>query len=150
MHIIFAVSRREALIAKQWENELYAYLVGACRNRKHFVHAINGTADHIHLLIGMHPSESVSEFVQSLKSQSSRWVNEHFMHGKFGWQSGYGAFSYSKSLVSAVKKYVENQKEHHRRKTFQEELIDFFEKAGIEYTPAYMMKGFDDSDLSRT
>ena len=142
MHIVFAVGRRESLIGERWEEELHSYLAGACQNRKHFVHAINGTADHVHLLIGMHPAESVSQLVQSLKMQSSKWINEKFLHGKFRWQTGFGAFSYSKSMVPAVVKYINNQKEHHRRVTFQEELADIFEKMGIEYVPAYMMEGF--------
>ncbi|MBR6446397.1 MAG: IS200/IS605 family transposase [Prevotella sp.] len=145
MHIVFAVSRRESLISRKWEEELHGYLAGACRNRQHFVHAINGTADHVHLFIGMHPAESVSQLVQTLKVQSSRWINDRFMHGKFSWQSGFGAFSYSRSLVEPVVKYIENQKEHHRSITFQEELAEMFEKAGVKYVPAYMMQGFADA-----
>ena len=86
MHIVFAVARRESLIAGEWADELYRYVAGACKNKKHFVHAINGTSDHIHILISMHPSESVSELVQSLKIQSSKWINEKYMHGEFSWQ----------------------------------------------------------------
>lgn len=142
MHIVFAVGRRECLISDDWADELYRYMAGACQNRKHFVHAINGTADHVHLLIGMHPSESVSELVQSLKLQSTKWLNEKFLHGAFGWQSGYGAFSYSKSLVPAVKNYIEHQREHHQRVSFESEWKDILEKAGINYEPAYMMRGF--------
>ena len=114
MHIVFAVGKRETLIQDSWQSELYRYLIGACENRKHFVHAINGTADHIHILIGMHPGESVADLVQSLKIQSSKWINTQHLHGDFSWQSGYGAFSYSKSLVPAVKRYIDNQREHHR------------------------------------
>lgn len=142
MHIVFAVMKRESLICERWEGELYRYITAACQHRKHFVYAIGGTADHIHILLGMHPSESVSDLVKSLKGQSSKWVNETYMHGIFGWQQGYGAFSYSKSLVPAVKQYIDNQKEHHRRITFQEELADIFSKAGIDYAPEYMMRGF--------
>lgn len=149
MHIVFAVARREALIGDAWMDELYRYLAGACQNRHHFVHAINGTTDHVHLLIGMHPSESVATLVKELKGQSTRWINERFLHGTFSWQSGYGAFSYSRSLVPAVKTYIDHQKEHHRRVTFADELADIFRKAGIEYKPEYMMKGFVEAE-SRT
>ena len=145
MHIVFAVSRREAMIADAWCDELYRYLAGACQNRNHFVHAVNGTSDHIHLLVGMHPAESVSSLVKELKGQSSRWINEKFLHGKFRWQSGYAAFSYNGSLVPAVKTYIEHQKEHHRHVSFQDELIDIFGKAGVDYDPAYLMKGFVDA-----
>ena len=142
MHIVFAVESRECLIADQWIDELHRYLAGACKNKNHFVYAINGTADHVHLLIGMHPAESVSDFVQSLKLQSTKWINDRFMRGTFRWQSGYGAFSYSKSLVPAVKRYVENQREHHKKVRFEDELKAIFEKAGIYYKPEYMMKGY--------
>lgn len=145
MHIIFAVARREAMIADDWVEELYRYLAGACQKRNHFVHAINGTKDHVHLLIGMHPSESVSTLVKELKGQSSYWINEKFLNGAFSWQSGYGAFSYSRSLVPSVKRCIDNQREHHRRVSFQEELASIFQKAGIEYKPEYMMRGFEES-----
>lgn len=150
MHTVFAVTRREALIAEGWMPELHAYLAGACRNRHHVVHAINGTTDHVHLLIGMHPSDSIATLVKELKGQSTRWINERFLGGAFSWQSGYGAFSYSRSLVPAVKAYIEKQQEHHRRVTFEEELIDIFRKAEIDYRPEYMMRRFSDTTQSRT
>ena len=150
MHIVFAVARREALIAEGWMSELHAYLAGACRNRHHVVHAINGTADHVHLLIGMHPSDSVATLVKDLKGQSTRWINERFLGGAFSWQSGYGAFSYSRSFVPAVKTYIEKQQEHHRHITLEEELADIFRKAGIDAHSEYMMRGFADTRLSRT
>ncbi len=139
MHIIFAVNHREAMIADAWADELYRYLAATCQHRNHFVYAINGTVDHIHLLIGTHPTESVSSLVKELKGQSSRWINQKFYRGTFSWQSGYGAFSYSRSMVPAVKKYVEHQREHHRHRSFAEELADIFHKAGIEAKPEYMM-----------
>ena len=142
MHIVFAVGRREALIADEWADELYRYLAGACKNRKHFVCAINGTADHVHLLVGMHPGESVSELVQSLKIQSTKWINDKYLNGAFGWQSGYGAFSFSKSFVPAVQKYVENQREHHKKDRFEDELKNMLDKAGVEYHSEYLMKGY--------
>ena len=142
MHIVFAVGRRECLIADEWSDELYWYISGACKKRKHFVYAVNGTADHVHLLVGMHPGESVANLVQSLKMQSSKWINDKFLNGAFSWQGGYGAFSYSKSLVPAVQKYIENQREHHKRVRFEDELKAIFNKAGINYNPEYMMKGY--------
>ena len=145
MHVIFAVARREALISDEWVEELYRYIVGICQKRQHFVHAVNGTNNHVHLLIGMHPSESVASLVKELKGQSSRWINDKFLHGAFSWQSGYGAFSYSRSFVPAVKRYIDNQREHHRRVSFQEELASIFQKAGIDINPEYMMKGVGES-----
>lgn len=146
MHLVFAVARRDALIADIWAEKLYAYLAGTCRNRQHFVHAINGTPDHVHLLVSMHPTESVANLVKELKGQSTRWINDNYLHGAFSWQSGYGAFSYSRSFVPAVKVYIEKQREHHRRVSFQDELADIFRKAGIDYKPEYMMQGFVDAE----
>ena len=130
------------MIDNEWADKLYAYMVGICQNRKHFVHAIGGIADHVHLLVGMHPSESVADLVKNLKGTSSHWINENYYKGKFSWQSGYGAFSYSRSLIPEVKTYVENQREHHRRVSFREEVERMFRKAGIDYNPEYMMYGF--------
>jgi REP element-mobilizing transposase RayT len=143
MHIIFAVNKREAMIGEVWRDELYHYLAAICQHRNHFVYAINGTADHVHLLVGMHPSESVASLVKEMKGQSSRWINQKFYKGTFSWQGGYGAFSYSRSMVAAVKGYIDNQCEHHRKKTFEEELAEIFQKAGIEARPEYMMHGVE-------
>lgn len=145
MHIVFAVQGRESLISAEWSDELYRYIAGICQKRKHFVHAVNGVADHIHILIGMHPGESVAALVQSIKIQSTIWINKNFLDGAFRWQGGYGAFSYSKSLVPVVKRYVENQKEHHKQVRFQDEMIAIYKKAGVDYNPEYMMKGYADN-----
>ena len=149
MHIVFAVAHREALIADSWMSDLHAYIAGACRKRHHFVHAVGGVADHVHLFVGMHPAESVANLVKQVKGQSAKWINDSYLHGRFSWQTGYGAFSYNQSLVPTVKAYVENQRKHHRRVTFQEELADIFQKAQLEYDPVYMMKGFVAADNHR-
>ena len=151
VHIVFAVARRETLIADGWMPALYAYLTGICRNRQHFVHAIGGISDHVHLLVGMHPSESIATLVKELKGQSTRWVNGNHMHGEFSWQAGYGAFTYSRSQLPAIKAYIGNQREHHRHVSFQEELADIMRKFKIDYNPDYMMKGFvQPEEKSRT
>ena len=89
MHIVFAVRDWKCLIKDEWREDLFRYITGACKNRNHFVYAINGMPDHVHLFIGMNPSESVSQLVQSIKSPSSKWVNDHYLHGDFHWQSGF-------------------------------------------------------------
>ena len=146
MHIVFAVARREALIADEWMPRLHAYIAGAFRQRNHFVHAVGGTADHVHILLGMHPAESVATLVKEIKGQSSHWINQTFLGGAFAWQAGYGAFSYSRTHVPAVKAYIENQREHHRRVTFEDELADIFRKFGVDYDPRYMMRGHVPAD----
>ena len=142
MHVVFAVQDRENLIKNEWKDDLFRYISGACKKRKHHIYAINGIADHVHLLIGMNPSESVSHLVQSIKLQSSKWINEKYSNGHFHWQNGYGAFSYSKSLLPIVCRYINNQQEHHKHISFRDEIINMLEKANIEYNPDYIMKGF--------
>ena len=144
MHIVFAVSCRKSLISEEWCDELYKYIVAACKNRKHHVISICGVRDHIHILVSMHPSESVSSLVQSLKIQSSKWVNDKYLHGDFGWQSGYSAFSYSRSLINQVSNYIMNQKNHHKHSTFREELLRFYKSANMDYDEKFIMVGFDE------
>jgi len=143
MHIVFAVKKRESLIKPEYESELYAYICGACKNRKHHVRAINGTTDHIHMLVGMHPAESVSDLVQSIKIQTSKWMYEHFGIGGFSWQTGFGAFSYSKSFLPAVEKYIANQKEHHKKVSLADEMKEMLKQAEVEYDEKYILKGIE-------
>lgn len=145
MHIVFSVKGRASLITPQYEQELYSYICGACHKRKHHVHAIGGMPDHVHILVGMNPSESVSELVRSLKIETCKLMHNHFGFSKFAWQSGFAAFSYSLAFIPMVSNYILGQKEHHRKFSFKEELERIFEKAQIEYDEKYMMKGCDDN-----
>lgn len=98
-------------------------------------------SDHIHILIGMRPTQSISELMQTIKANSSKWINENkFLKVKFEWQEGYGAFSYSKSHVQNVIKYIQNQEERHKIKTFQEEYLEFLEAFEVEYDERYIFK----------
>ena len=144
MHIVFAVKGRASLIQPSFEDEMYKYICGACHNRKHHVRAINGTKDHIHILVGMHPAESVSALVQSIKIETSKWL--HIKHNikEFAWQSGFAAFSYSKAFLPQVENYIANQKEHHHKQTFKEELEAIFHLAEIDYNERYMMQGVEE------
>ncbi len=122
IQVVFAVQNRISLIRPEWKDELYKYLTGIVQNHKHKVLAINGMPDHVHLLIGMRPVQSLSELIQQLKGDSSRWINEKkFVEGTFEWQEGYGAFSYGKSQINSVIDYIQNQEEHHRTKPFLDE-----------------------------
>lgn len=145
MHIVFSVKGRASLIQPSFEDELYRYICGVCRNHKHTVIVINGTTDHIHMLISMHPSESASELVRSIKVETSKWLHEKKAIRGFAWQNGFAAFSYSKTFLPKVEHYIANQKEHHRKRTFQEEIEDIFNLAGIEYEKKYLMQGMEDS-----
>ena len=97
--------------------------------------------DHLHLLVGLRPTQSISDLMQDIKGDSSQWINDHkFVRGKFSWQEGYGAFSYSKSALSNVIHYIDNQEAHHKNKSFMEEYIELLEEFEIEYDQRYVFK----------
>lgn len=103
IHFVFAVKYRDSVIQASWKDELYQYITGIVRNNKHKLLSINGMPDHVHILIGLRPSQSISDLLQDIKGSSSKWINEKkFIKTKFEWQEGYGAFSYSKSQIKAV------------------------------------------------
>jgi REP element-mobilizing transposase RayT len=138
---VFVVSNRQSLILPSWEDELYKYITSIVQKYDHKMLAINGVQDHTHLFFGMRPTQSISDLMKEVKESASRWINERgFAEGKFSWQSGYGAFSYSKSHVERVIRYVLRQKEHHKKKTFLEEYIQLLEAFGIEYDVRYLFK----------
>lgn len=141
MHVIFAVKGRESLIRPEWQDELYRYMSGALKNHAHRPYIINGMEDHVHLLFGMTPKESLSELIQSLKIQATKHIKEQYDCVNFSWQSGFDAFSYSKSFLPAVSNYIANQKEHHKKHSFDDEMREILEKAGIEYDERYILKG---------
>lgn len=141
IHIVFAVQNRECLIINTWKDELYKYITGIIQNHDHKVLAINGMPDHLHILIGMRPTQSISDLMQDIKGDSSKWINQKgFIRGRFKWQEGYGAFSYTKSQVENVVNYIRNQEAHHRKKSFSDEYHDLLERFGVEYDERYVFK----------
>ncbi|MEA5426610.1 IS200/IS605 family transposase [Arcicella lustrica] len=141
LHIIFAVKYRESIIRDSWKDELYRYITGIVQSNKHKMIAINGMPDHIHLLIGMRPTQSISELLQDIKGNSSKWINEKkFIKSRFEWQEGYGAFSYGKSQLKNVITYIENQEEHHRKKTFRDEYLGFLKVFEVDFDEKYIFK----------
>ena len=138
---IFAVKYREGTISPNWKDELYQYITGIVRNNKHKLISINGMYDHIHILIGLHPTQSLSDLIQDVKGSSSKWINDKkFIKGRFEWQAGYGAFTYGRSQVKIVAAYIENQEKHHATKTFKEEYLEFLQKFEIDYDEKYIFK----------
>jgi REP element-mobilizing transposase RayT len=128
-----------SLISAKWEEELRMYITGIVQNHKHKMIAINGMPDHLHMFVGLHPTQSISDLMQITKGKSSDWVNKNKLaRGHFMWQEGYGAFSYSRSQIDSVYKYIMNQKEHHKHTTFIEEYMNLLEEFGIEYEPRYV------------
>ncbi len=141
LHLIFAVKYRTGIIEDKWKDELYKYITGIIQSNNHKLLIINGMPDHIHILIGIRPNQSVSELLQDIKGSSSKWINEKgFVKGKFEWQEGFGAFSYSKSQIKDVIKYIENQEEHHKKRTFREEYLAFLDAFEVEYNEKYIFK----------
>jgi len=144
LQIVFAVRNREALIEDTFRENLHAYITGIIKNHDQKLLTINSMPDHIHLLIGLAPSMRLSDLVREIKSASSKFINENNLsRKKFYWQNGYGVFSYSMSHRKNVIHYIENQREHHRKMTFQKEYIKFLESFKIEYDRKYLFDFFD-------
>jgi len=133
VQFVFAVSGRQNLIPKKHRERIHRYITGIVRERDHKMLSVFCMPDHCHVFVGMKPRMSVSDLVGQIKAVSSRFINEQqWFKGKFRWQEGYGAFSYSRSQVNKVCQYILNQEEHHRKKTFREEYISFLKKFEIE------------------
>lgn len=141
IQFVFAVQNRRSLIKPEWEEELYKYITGIIQNKSHKMIAINGMPDHLHLFIGFEPVDHMSELIKVVKGESTKWIKEQgYTNGSFNWQSGYGAFSYSRSHIDRVYHYIKNQKEHHRQKTFREEYIKLLKKFDVDYDERYIFK----------
>jgi REP element-mobilizing transposase RayT len=141
VQFVFAVKYRDSLIIPLLKEELYQYISGIIKHHKHKLLAINGMPDHIHIFIGMRPTQSISDLMQDIKGSSSKWINEKkFLKVKFEWQEGYGAFSYSKSQVDNVINYIKNQEEHHKKESFRNEYLNFLNRFEVEYDEQYIFK----------
>lgn len=120
---------------------MYKYINGIITRNDHKLLAINGMPDHIHILFGLRPAQSLADLIREIKANSSKWINlNKLTKGEFKWQEGYGAFSYSKSQLNYVIKYIENQEEHHKKKTFIQEYIEFPEAFNVEFDNKYIFK----------
>ena len=141
IHAIFAVRNRNGLIQNEWRAELFKYITGIIQTYEHKLVAINGMPDHVHVLFGMRPTQSVSDLMQDIKGSSSKWINKRkFVKGRFEWQEGYAAFSYTKSHITGVISYIRDQEIHHQHLTFLDEYRSFLEKFVIEYDDQYIFK----------
>lgn len=141
IQIVFAVKGRQNLIEKQNREELHKFITGIVSNRGQKLLAIFAMPDHVHILIGLKPNVSISDLVRDIKAGSSKIINDKkWINAKFNWQEGFGAFSYSKSNLDAVVNYILNQEEHHKKRTFKDEYLDFLEKFEIEYDTKYLFE----------
>ena len=144
VQFVFAVQNRACLIQPSWEEELFKYITGIVKNHKHKMLAINGMPDHVHIFLGLHPTQSISSLMQTVKGESSEWINKkRFVSGRFQWQEGYGAFSYSHDRVNQIVNYVLNQKDHHKTRPFLEEYIELLKEFDVPYDNQYIFKSID-------
>ena len=139
IHIVIVVKFRDALLRTPFRIKLQKYITGIIQNRGHKLIVINGMPDHVHILIGYNPAQGLADLVRDIKSNSTKMINEErWFKVKFQWQGGYGAFSYSKSEIGRVIKYIEKQQEHHSVKSFKKEYLEFLEEYDIEYEEKYL------------
>ena len=138
---VFAVKFREALISPEWSDRLYQYMASIVNDQGHKTLAIGGVANHVHLLFGFRPAQSLSSLMLRVKRETSEWINrEHFTNFRFQWQNGYGAFSYSKSHVPNVIRYILNQEAHHAKRSFREEYLDMLRKNEVEFDERFIFE----------
>ena len=144
-HIVFAVKNRRALIHKNREEELYKYITGIVQNKGQKMIAINGMSNHIHILVGLKPNCCLSDLVREIKKSSNQFIHlKKFTNYKFEWQIGFGAFSLGSSQLNKVINYIANQKEHHKRRTFHDEYIEFLKDYDVEFRKEYLFNWLDE------
>ena len=138
-HIVFSTKNRQPWLTLEIEGRVWAYIGGIARKHKMTALQVGGVEDHIHALVIAPPTIAPCQIAQVLKGESSKWIHDEFpLLRRFGWQDGYGAFTVSKSNIPEVIKYIQNQREHHRQKTFQEEYLDLLRKHEIEYDERFL------------
>ena len=144
IHLVFSTKNRDALIKKEWKDELEKYITGIVQNNKHKLLAIGSMPDHIHIFIGYDVNQKIPDLVENIKTSSNAWVKEKKLtQFKFEWQKGYGAFSHSQSQIDAVVKYILDQERHHAKKSFREEYLEILRKNDIEFKDEYLFEFFD-------
>ena len=144
IQLVFAVNGRQSLISPSFKETLFKYIGGTMRNADQKLIAINGMPDHVHILVGLKPTISISDLVKDIKVASSRFINDKkLVRGRFSWQEGFGAFSYSQSHLSKVATYIENQERHHARRSFKEEYLSLLKSFQIEHDERYLFKWID-------
>ncbi len=137
-HLVFATKNRQPTISVDWRSRLHEYLGGTITGLGGFPQGIGGVADHVHLLVGLKATHCLADVLRELKKASSIWIHKDIGVQEFAWQEGYAAFSVSATARNGVRNYIANQEEHHRVRSFREELVAMLEKAGIEYDSKYM------------
>lgn len=151
VQVVFAVQGRASLIPPAHAEELYKFITGIVTRRGQKMMAINGMPDHLHLLLGVLPDVALSDVVRDVKAGSSRFINERaWGRGRFAWQAGFGAFSYSASQIPDVARYIERQPEHHAHRTFGQEYELLLQKFGVRYEQRYLFGAIPEDDAEGT
>ncbi len=146
IQLVFSVKGRENLIKQSFRDELEKIICGIISKKNCKTYAIYCNPDHTHLFVGIHPTQSVAKLMEQVKSGSSHWLNsKQYIAGKFCWQDGYGAFSYSKSHIDKVVKYVLNQSEHHKKQSFRDEYVSFLNKFEMDYDQKYLFEWYEET-----
>ena len=144
VQVVIVVKYRQALIQKPWKDELYKYITGIITNKGQKLLRINGVENHLHLLINIKPNIALSDLMRDIKANSSGWISvQKFCNHKFQWQEGFGAFTYSKSQLDNVIKYIDDQEEHHKKQSFKDEYISFLKKFDVDYKTEYLFDFFE-------
>ena len=139
LHYVFAVQGRQNLIHEDNQKELYKYITGIVRNKGQKLLAVGGMPDHVHVFVGINRAVDISALISEIKSNASRFINEKkWVMGKFRWQEGYGVFSYSRSHIDNVVRYILNQKKHHEKRSFKNEYVELLKRFGISYDEKYL------------
>ena len=141
VHCVFAVKYRAAQIHHDWKEELHQYITGITKRNDHKMLQINSMPDHIHIFIGLQPNQSISSLIQNIKAESSKWINnKEFCANSFAWQEGYGAFTYAKSQVEPVIRYIQNQEIHHKKLRFTDEYKKILTASGVNWNEEHIFK----------
>ena len=145
VHAVFSVKGRGNFISKSWSDELHKYIAGILKETKKYSLAVGGYKDHVHIFFELNPAISVSDVLKNIKSKSSKWINtKNFVAGKFEWQAGYGAFTYSRSQRNRVIKYIMKQEKHHEKRSFKDEYLELLCRNEIKYEDAYLFEFYDE------
>jgi putative transposase len=144
-HLVFAVKNRDALVKKEWKNELEMYITGITQNHRHKMLSIAAMPDHLHILLGYNANHLIPELVEEIKTSTNAWIKEkRFSKFKFEWQKGYGAFTHSRSQIDTAIKYILRQENHHKKKSFKVEYLEILEKNNVEFDHKYLFEFFTD------
>ncbi len=144
IQIVIVVRGRQNLIQTNWRDALFKYISGIIKNKGQKPIIVNGVGDHVHIFIGLKPAIAISDLIRDIKSNATNFINQNrFIIGKFEWQEGAGVFSYSHSQIDAVYKYIANQEDHHKKRTFREEYLEFLVKNEIDFKKEYLFEFYE-------